>query len=65
METGINKGIETNNKDTYESKKVTVSRYICGNIRCYEISELQPEHANSGSSESDLVSVHKMDNGNK
>ena len=25
-------------------------------IRCYEISELQPGHANVGSSESDLVS---------
>jgi len=30
--------------------------HITGNLRCYEISGLQPGHANSGSSESDLVS---------
>jgi len=29
---------------------------VSGNIRCYEISELQPGHANPGSSESDLMS---------
>jgi len=29
---------------------------ISENIKFYEISELQPEHANRGSSESDLVS---------
>ena len=29
---------------------------VSKNIRCYEISELRPGHANLGSSESDLVS---------
>ena len=30
--------------------------HISGNLRCYEIPDLQPGHANLGSSESDLVS---------
>ena len=30
--------------------------HIIGNLGCYEIPDLQPGHANPGSSESDLVS---------
>ena len=32
------------------------SNNILGNTKCYNTSDLQPRHANSGSSESDLVS---------
>ena len=34
---------------------------ISSNIKNYDISDLQPEHANSGSSESDLVSGKKKE----
>ena len=39
-----------NNKDVESPTKIP------WNIRSYDISDLQPEHANSGWSESDLVS---------
>ena len=39
------------------NRKEWQSRYhISENLKCYEIPNLQPEHANSGSSESNLVS---------
>ena len=39
------------------NRKESQSRdHISGNLRCYEIPDLQPGHANPGSSESDLVS---------
>ena len=45
--------IEINNKDTYESKIWRSQDNISENINCYEISVLQPGHANPGSSESE------------
>ena len=52
MKIGINKITDTNNKDTYELKKGDGLK----NIQYSDISDLQSGHANSGSSESDLVS---------
>ena len=55
MKIGINKITETNHKAIYELKRVTLSKES-RKISSTAILYLQPGHANSGSSESDLVS---------
>ena len=52
-ETWTNKEVRQKNQDTYESYGWQVPY---ANPWQYDISNLQPEHANPGSSESDLVS---------
>ena len=55
MKKRINKKIETNIKISMIRKRWWSQDNILRNIRCYEISELQPGQANSRSLESDLV----------
>ena len=61
MKIGINKITKRNHKDTYEFERGDGLKRILKNIWYSDISDLQTGHANSGSSESDLVSDKKKE----
>ena len=52
----IDKKMKTNKKIPVNRKEWQSRDHISGTRMCYEIPDLQPGHANPGSSESDLVS---------